>query len=126
MKFRVPREQAPSPSEVVDLHRLQRVRRSEPEDPREKVKLPLDRPADILGLPEAVRLPLKLHVRHRQSILPQRVDQPLCLVRRDDLVIQTLEKNDGAGESLDVMDGRPLDVDVPAFRVGPDQTVQVA
>ena len=112
--------------QILNLHRLDLAGGREAEDAPVEVQLRLRRALDVRRLAEAVLLALKRDVGNGQALLPQRIDHPLGLVGRHDLVLQTLEKNNRTGEPVDGMDGGALLVQFGAFGVGADQRVEVA
>ena len=60
------------------------------------------------------------------ALAPHRVKHQLRLVGRDDAVFQPLQQNDGAGQAVGLVDGRPPAIDVRALRVRRHQSVQVS
>ena len=71
-------------------------------------------------------LAVEQQVRNGQSLTSQDVKHHFGLARRHDLVLAALEQDQRRGQIIDVMDGRPLEVQVLPFRIGPDERAQVA
>src|SRR5947207_5425363 len=110
---------------ILNLHRLDVVRRAEAEDLRQKEELSLHRPADRRVLAEAVLLALKGHVRIWQLLLLAHRDERLRLARGDDLVLEALEQDDRAAEPVGEVDRGTVEVDVATFGIGAEQGVAV-
>src|SRR6266508_5209458 len=100
--------------EILDLDRLQLVRRLEAEDLREEGEVRLERPLHVRRLTEAVALSLEGDVRVRDTALSERLDDHLGLCRRHDLVVEPLQQQQGSGERVGLVDGR-------AFAIGGDR-----
>ena len=71
-------------------------------------------------------LPFKGHVGHRNSLFLKRIHHHFRLIRRHDFIFKSLEKGHGAIEPIDVMNGRSINVDILALRVGANQSIEVA
>src|SRR5262245_55207215 len=93
--------------QILDRHRLNRVGQFESEDPRIKIEFSVERSLDVRGLPESVLLALEGDVSHRQPLGAQGIDHHLGLIRRHDLVFQTLKEYHRRGQQVCVMYRRP-------------------
>ena len=101
-------------------------RQLEAEHLRVERQLGVQRSADVRRLPEPVLLPLEGHVGHRHTLVAQRGDDHLRLVGRHHLVLEPLQDDQRPVEAVEVVDRRPLDVDVAPLGVRADQPVEVA
>ena len=70
--------------------------------------------------------PAKRDVGHRQAFLPDRFRHHLRLVRRHDLVFETLKQDERAGEAIGEVNRRALHVEVFRRRIRSDQRVEIA
>src|SRR5206468_6446530 len=90
----------PFPLKVLDHDRLNLVGQLEAEDARVEIQLAVERALDVLGLSEAVLLALEGDVCDGKILSSQSLDHQLGLIRRHDLVFQSLKENNGARESI--------------------------
>src|SRR5438445_2311196 len=111
--------------EVVDRHRFDRVGQREAEDLRVEIQLAFERPLDVLGDAEAVLLARERDVGDRQALLAEGVDDQLGLVRRDDLVLETLKDNHRCRDPIEEVNRGPLSIDVPLLGPAADQTLSL-
>src|SRR6185503_9179665 len=77
---------------VFNFNGLNRLRERKSKNARVKVELTIKRALDVLRLPEPVLLSRKRDVRNRNSLRSHRRNHLLSLVRRNDLVFESLKK----------------------------------
>src|SRR5215203_1264763 len=86
---------------VSNFNRLDVVRRRESEDLAVEVELGLEAADDRLGATEAVLLAFEQEQRHRESFRAYGGGHHLRLVRRHDLVLESLEQDQRARQAID-------------------------
>lgn len=91
---------------------FQRFRESEAKDLREEVEFCFNGTLDVLSPSEAMLLSLERYVCHGNSFFTQGLEHGFRLVRRDDLVFEALEEDDGRRKEVCEVDWRALDVKV--------------
>ncbi len=88
--------------QILDRNRLEPIRRFETKDPGVKVEFHFQRAAYRGSLAEAVPFPFKRHICKRQTLSSKDTDQDLCLRRRNNRVLHTLQKNYRCPKTLGV------------------------
>src|SRR5262245_1365678 len=91
--------------EILDLDRLDLAGELEAEDLREEGHMRRERALLVLCLAEAVALAGEGDVRVRNAALLERLDDHLRLRRRDDLVVEPLQQQQGSRDRVGVTDG---------------------
>src|SRR5947209_1921883 len=125
-----PRTGSPAASldRLLDRHGLDALfrRQLEAEDLGVKAELRVERPPDVRLAAKAVLLALEREVRDGHALCLQRLDNHGCLDWRDHLVLEALQHDQRSRELIDVVNRRPLVVDLERRRIRPDQPVEVA
>src|SRR5262245_5733808 len=93
--------------QVRDCDRLDRVRRRKAELLPVKIKLCLETACNGFRPSEPMLLAFECQIGHRQTLVADRVRHHLRLVRRHHLVLESLEEDEGTGETVDRMNRRP-------------------
>jgi len=77
--------------DLFDVHRLDWVGEIKFPYPTVEIQLAVERAFDVLGLAESVLFAFERHIRDRNSFAFDRLEHHLRLIRRNDLVFQSLE-----------------------------------
>src|SRR5579884_4464842 len=111
---------------VLELDGLDLFLQWKVEDLGVERELPVEGALDVLGPSEAVPLSLVGDVGERSAAGPQTVRHDLRLIRRYNLIVQTLEEQDRTGHLIDVIDRRPFAVELLRLGIGTDQAIGIA
>src|SRR5919201_6449966 len=112
--------------EVLDLRRLDVVRRIETENLPEERQEDLLRAPDRVGAAEAVALALEGDVCIRDAVALECFRDRFGLRRRHDAVVEALEQQERLGDLVRVRDRRALAIELGLLRPLPDEELVVA
>src|SRR5438309_8931725 len=113
------------PIEIVDLNWRDRVSRREAENGTIEEQLGLEAAADGVSLAESMLLAFKREECDGQALRAHGVGHRPRLARRHHLVLEALEKNERARQSVHEVDWRPSAIDITTGRVRPEEAIEI-
>lgn len=112
-------------AEVLDRNGLDVVGRFKVEDLAVKEQFCLQASDDVLCLAKTVLFPFEGEIGNGHALLPQRINDQLRLVGRDDFILESLEDDEGFGEAVQMVDRRARHVEILLLGVGAHEPVEI-